>query len=186
MYTQKYVKYDLVHIVDELPETMSHFESGKEAIIMGSYKDLYGGSSEQSPEYSIYIKERGEHSWYPENTLIFEKHLDNEDLLNIWKNELSQHLAKISDLDWIFGDERKKLYPNDSMPSAVIIALADKMGISVDELWGSHGEGTMFYLNSCYVYEIAKPFLDTNNKDGFLEVAEIIKNKKGSNNVITK
>jgi len=29
MYTQKYVKYDLFRIVDELPEAMSHFESGK-------------------------------------------------------------------------------------------------------------------------------------------------------------
>ena len=59
-----------VRVADDLGDTMSHFESGVDAIILGSYQDLYFGSMEHHhKEYSIYIRGKGSVSWYKEDQL---------------------------------------------------------------------------------------------------------------------
>lgn len=64
---QKYQHGDMVRVADDLGYTMSHFESGVDAIILGSYQDLFGGGMEhQYKEYSIYIRGKGVVSWYKE------------------------------------------------------------------------------------------------------------------------
>lgn len=66
----KYKHGDMVRVADDLGDTMSHFESGVDAIILGSYQDLCGGSMKHHHrEYSIYIRGKGSVSWYKEDQL---------------------------------------------------------------------------------------------------------------------
>ena len=90
---QKFHTGDLVKIVDDLGPRMNHFQSGVEGIILGSYKDLYGGSNVDS--YSLYIEGRGNAAWYYENQLtLIEKH--RTDLLEQWKRDMEQKEKQMS------------------------------------------------------------------------------------------
>jgi len=42
---QKFKIYEFVHITKDMPLWMQHFPSDVDAIIRGSYADLYGGNS---------------------------------------------------------------------------------------------------------------------------------------------
>ncbi|KUJ56438.1 hypothetical protein [Chryseobacterium aquaticum] len=65
---QKFKRGNLVKIADDLGEGMSHFEKGKEAIILFSYKDLYGGNNDKS--YEVVFPDTGTTSaWYKEHQL---------------------------------------------------------------------------------------------------------------------
>ena len=68
---QKFSKLSFVHVCEEMPPYMSHFEKGFDAIVEGTYSQLYGGKDIKS--YSLYQIEEGrivDHiSWYEENQL---------------------------------------------------------------------------------------------------------------------
>ena len=84
---QKYQHGDMVRIAYDLGNTMSHFESGVDAIILGSYQDLFGGGMEhQYREYSVYIRGKGDVSWYKEEQLELIKK-GCGDLLVQWREE---------------------------------------------------------------------------------------------------
>jgi hypothetical protein len=70
--TQKYFKGDLVQ-VGKMPDYMSHFCGECQAIVMHTYKEMYGGEKRNEKDYCLYLlgKEKGEHSWYEENQLTF-------------------------------------------------------------------------------------------------------------------
>lgn len=60
-----------VHVDKEMPEWMSHFDKDFDAIIHGSYSDIYGNGNDKNDddnEYSVYMIKDGKivnHiSWY--------------------------------------------------------------------------------------------------------------------------
>lgn len=167
---QKFKKGDHVKIADDLGESMSHFQSGCDAIVIGSYADQYGGSDITS--YTLHIKGSGENSWYYENQLeLIEPH--KLDLLDTWKKEEQKEIDQKSDLDWIFANGEDVIKnPHGSS----ISALASCLGIA--NLWGSHGEGIVYYENSLRILKAAAPFLLTGSKKEWLEICEEYKTGK--------
>ena len=90
---QKFNKGDKVKVTDDLGPHMSHFQSGMEAIVIGSYKDQFGGSNTKS--YTIHIQGQGEISWYYEHQLtLIEKGCYDE--LDNWEKSLGRKLNQDS------------------------------------------------------------------------------------------
>lgn len=70
---QKFRRFTKVHVCKKMPSYMSHFESDFDAIVEGTYSQLYGGTDIKS--YSLYqLSNDGKKivnniSWYEENQL---------------------------------------------------------------------------------------------------------------------
>lgn len=68
---QKFGKLSFVKVCNEMPDCMKHFESGFDAIVCGTYSQLYGGTNIRS--YSLYMLRDGaivnRISWYLESQL---------------------------------------------------------------------------------------------------------------------
>lgn len=163
--TQKFHKGDFVHVAKDLGPTMSHFTSDIDAIVIGSYKDQYGGSDTGS--YTLHLKGRGQCSWYHEQQLELIE-ANRADLLDVWEAEQAAEIKQKSDLDWIFenGPEVVK-----SPHGATLQALATAIGLG--NLWGRRGEGIDYYQNSTAVWSIAAPYLAAKDKAGWLAVRSI-------------
>lgn len=158
---QKYHHGDLVQISTNLGPMMSHFENNKRAIVIGSYKDQFGGSNIK--DYTIWIEGSGECSWYPERTLnLIERNRD--DLLREWQKAEDRQDEIESSLDWIFAERRL------SLSGCSIQALADCLKLG--NLWGSNGEGVTHYHNSLQIMMVCKTFLENADKEGFLAFAK--------------
>ncbi|HDY87994.1 MAG TPA: hypothetical protein ENH82_07775 [bacterium] len=75
---QKFRKLSFVHICKDMPEEMQFFDSDFDAIVEGTYSQLYGGTNINS--YSLYQIEDGDIvdniSWYYEKQLTL---LPNQD-----------------------------------------------------------------------------------------------------------
>lgn len=167
---QKFKQYSLVEIAKDLGKSMSHFSSDKEAVVLYTYASKYGGNDTAS--YSLYIKDQGETAWYYESqlTLIEE---DGEKYLKIWKEEQETIKNRESDLDWIFENGPEI---SDKLSGYSAQALADSL--SLGSLWGSRGEGIDYYYNYQIIRSLAKPYLDSKNKNGWQELLEGLKGKK--------
>ena len=66
---QKFKRGNLVKIAKDLGDSMSHFENDKEAIIVGSYADTYGGNDTNSSYAVMFLDTGGQSSWYYERQL---------------------------------------------------------------------------------------------------------------------
>ena len=163
---QKYKKGDLVHVAKNLGTSMSHFTSDVEAIVMGSYKDLCGGSDTKS--YTLHIKGEGETSWYYEHQLTLIEH-NRFDILKTWEEEEKAEEKQKGDLDWIFKNGKEVL---KSTHGATVSTLAKCLGCS--NLWGSNGEGFVYYQNAMAIMMMAKPFLEKDDKSGWLSFSKKI------------
>ncbi len=149
--------FDLVHIKKDLPSYMDHFEKDTDAIV--TYCD--------ADNYTLYIKGRGETSWYNSDNVIFIKH-DAKDVLEAWKKEIEIEQIQKSDLDWIFS-HGEEVIKNPSGYS--LQALATSIGLG--SLWGNNGEGITYYTRSMQIYQLAKPFLIAGNKEGWLSLKSL-------------
>lgn len=172
VYPQKFHKGDHVLIAKNLGSCMSHFTSGCEAIVMGSYEDKFGGRcyrDERPIAYALMIPNQGETAWYNENQLTLIKR-NRQDLIKLWNDEIDANNAKKFDLDWIFNNGdlvlRKGL-------GASLSALAATLGFT--QMWGLRGEGWDLAENQYRIMFLAKPYLEKNNKAGWLEFAEKMK-----------
>ena len=163
---QKFKKGDLVRIAKDLGSSMSHFQNDCEAIVMYSYNDRYGGGESQMKSFCLHIKGRGETSWYEEHqlTLLESGRLD---LLEEWEMEEETERKQKADIDWIFSHGEEVL---KGAHGATIAELAK--GIGITNLWGNHGEGFVYYQNAMFVLGMAKPYLETNDKEGWLKYCE--------------
>lgn len=86
--TQKFFRGDLVRIADDLGPSMSHFESGVDAVVIASYAEQYGGNASGETKFTLYILPNiGEVSWYNEEQLT----LISEDG---WKKLPSNHIVR--------------------------------------------------------------------------------------------
>lgn len=173
---QKFHKGDLIRVAKDLGQSMSHFTNDCDAIVMGSYYDFYGGSPEsKNHQYQLHIKNHGTCSWYNESqlTLIESNRLD---LLQQWEIEKEKEREEKSNLDWIFANG-KEVY--EKIYSASIEALGKCLGIN--NLWGSRGEGFVYYENAFKIRALAKHFLLINDKDGWLTFSNFIKDEISAN-----
>lgn len=161
---QKYQRGDWVSVAKDLGLLMSHFQADCEAIVIGSYADQYGGSNTDS--YTIHIKGGGKCSWYKEDqlTLIESGRLDK---LQLWEDEVEAERKQKSDLDWIFSHGQEVL---ENPHGASIQALANCFGLT--NLWGSQGEGYVYYENARRTLMMASPYLQLGDKNGWLAHCE--------------
>jgi hypothetical protein len=142
---------------------MRHFHSDCEAIVMGSYADQYGGDNHK--QLSLFIKDKGQSSWYYEQQLKLIKR-GAFDVLDDWNKKIKDEVSKKSDIDWIFDNSKDVLA---SPSGASIEALAKCMGVTSDDMWGERGEGFVWYQNAIAVLSLAKPYLERQDKAGWLE-----------------
>lgn len=166
---QKFQKGDLVHVAEDLGPGMSHFKSGCRAIVIGSYADKYGG--ENSNSYTLFLEGEGECSWYygQQLTLI---EPSRTDLLETWKDDKGKEAKVRSDLDWIFSNGKQVL---ENPHGASVGALARCFGLT--NLWGSKGEGFVYYENAMTILEMARLYLESGDKKGWLNYCEELRAK---------
>jgi len=146
---------------------MSHFTADIDAIVIGSYRDQYGGDN--TNDYTLHLKGNGACSWYHESQLeLLER--NRGDLLATWEAEQEAAHKQAADIDWIFEQGPELLR---AAHGASIATLARGLGIT--NLWGSHGEGLAYYENCRRVLYLAKPFLETRDKAGWLAFCEKVK-----------
>ncbi len=78
---QKFKQYSFVHVCKEMPSWMEHFPSDFDAIVMGTYSQLYGGTNVKS--YCLYPLNNGkiynQIAWYEESQLTQIENVDNLD-----------------------------------------------------------------------------------------------------------
>lgn len=167
--TQMFHKGDLVHVAKDLGPMMSHFENDTDAIVIGSYKDQFGGDNVDS--FTLHLEGRGQASWYYGCQLtLLEK--GRHDLLDAWQREEREKAERESNLSWIFNNGAAVM---KSASGATVAALARCMGIT--NLWGSAGEGITLYEMSRLVMSIAHPFLWYCDEDGFVEYAAQLRDR---------
>lgn len=160
---QEFQKGDHVQVAKDLGPSMSHFTGDCEAIVIGSYRDQYGGSDTNS--YTLHLKGRGRTSWYYGQQLTLIER-DRNDLLATWEHEAAELESRDSNLTWIFNNGALVM---KRASGATVAALANHMGIV--NLWGSRGEGITLYEMSHLVMQLARPYLWFCDEDGFLEMA---------------
>jgi hypothetical protein len=82
---QKFGKLSFVHVTKDMPTWMSHFDSDFDAIVEGTYSQMYGGKDVDS--YSLFKIENGKIvnciSWYhePQLTLLPEQDRDKAEAM---------------------------------------------------------------------------------------------------------
>lgn len=172
---QKFKKYDLVRIADDLGPCMSHFTSGCDAIIIASYFDEYGGE-DSDHHYTLYLPlvngvGGGTSAWYYEEQLTLISH-DRKDLFYEWKAAEAENRRIKSDIDLIFENGPEIL---KNITSTSIEALGGMLGISKDRLWGKNGEGITYYENLAHILDIATPFLLNRDRGGWNSLCEKFK-----------
>lgn len=172
MSEQKFHNGDLVRVAKDLGPMMSHFTGDCEAIVQYSYADKYGGSNTDS--YGLHLKGHGEVAWYHEWQLALIES-GRGDLLKQWKDEEAADDAQKSDLDWIFAHGQEVI---EKGYGASVEALAACFGLT--NLWGSRGEGVVYYANAMATIRAATPFLAIGDKAAYLKTCEEYKARKAA------
>jgi hypothetical protein len=167
---QKFKRGDLVHIAADLGSCMSHFTADKDVIIMGSYRDQFGGDCTDS--YTVlFIEDGNTVSWYHENQLTFIRHVGQEEIDRV-RDAKDVREAQESDLDWIV-----KNYPFEkTIPGASMGELMRRIGI--ENPWGARGEGMTYYANAYSTLELLRPMLSTGDTEKVAAFCELIKNQR--------
>lgn len=165
-------KYDLVRIKDLSGTSKYHFPHSTEAIVLHTFKEQFGGENDES--MCLYVKDHGEVSWYVPCNLTLVEH-GREDLLKEWRDKAAEIEKRESDLDWVFshGDE---IVSGKDLSGNVAVALF--RCLSDGDMWGSRGEGIVYYENAVTAFHLAKPFLKAKDKEGWLAFAAGIKERR--------
>jgi hypothetical protein len=166
--TQKFKAGDYVQIAKDLGPSMDHFRSDCDAIVIGSYRDQYGGSNDHS--YTLYLRDSGPCSWYEEEQLVLLEP-QRTDLLEVWKEQRERFDIQRSNLDWIFDPCNRDEMLNNP-PTASIRGLAACLLITEDDLWGPHGEGITYWTNTMRLRAHARPYLERSSKADWLAYCE--------------
>lgn len=120
---EKFRHGDVVQIAKNLRPSMAHFTSGVRGIVIGSYRDQYGGSGDYAiKDYTIFVEGQGETSWYSEDQLTFIEH--NPSLLDTWEDQIEARNRDESDLKWI-REHWSEL--RDKCPSTSMLAIFSAM-----------------------------------------------------------
>lgn len=173
MIIQKYQRGDHVHVVKDLGACMVHFESDCEAIVIASYKEQFDCGD--TSQYTIHLKGRGDCAWYGEHQLELIE-ANRLDMLEKWEDDERQEEKKKANLDWIFKNGEDVL---NAPHTASIAALARCFGLT--NLWGSRGEGFVYFSNTARTLSFAKKFLLASDKDGWFKFCLINKMEEKKN-----
>lgn len=167
---QKFNKYDLVRVTSDRITG----EVGTMCIILGSYKDQFGGGQESEDHYTVFREGMGEMAWAYDNELeLSEK--SRPDILERFKSEYDAKIATLSDLDWIFENSKEVLQDGHG---ASIQALASCFGMT--NLWGRSGDGVEWEENAMKTMSFAYPFLLIGDKEMYLEFCKKLVEKYGA------
>ncbi len=153
---QKFKRGDVVRVADDLGDSMQHFHGkGEISHIVGSYKDQYGGGDNGEPSYTLLFTDGGESSWYDESQLTLQRHGTDAEMTSIRDARTAKNAVE-GDIEWIV-----KHYAEiaDQPPNASIHGLAALLGLSINDLWGKHGEGFDYYINSMSVWSMFQDVL---------------------------
>ena len=164
---QKFHRGDVVHIAKDLGSLMAHFDADKDAIVMGSYRDQYGGSNTR--DYTLMFCDTGyECSWYQEEQLTFLRHGGEPEIEKVLFLKAKREATE-TDLDWIIANW---LAIRENPSGATMGALMRLIGIT--NPW-PHGEGFELADNQMKTFLLLDPALSTGDKDKVLaRVKEII------------
>jgi hypothetical protein len=168
---QRFNKGDWVRIAKDLGPSMRHFQADREAIVIASYHEQFGGGEDQKQSYTLHLKGRGRVSWYDEHQLTLIE-TGRHDKLAKWEAEEAAEATLKSSHDWIFEHGAEVLA---EAHGATVATLARDVGIT--NLWGSRGEGYTYYQNALGVISHASPFLKKGDKAGWLVYAVELKRK---------
>lgn len=142
---QKFNYGDLVQITDDLGQSMDHFDKGCRAIVIGSYKDQYGGSN--ITDYTVHVEGKGQVSWYHESQLIFIRYAPS--LLIKWKEKAEKAEENYKDIKWI-----KRNWKTNKVTYSSILRLFDLVDYHSD----FHDCGEYFVLHQEWL--AMRPFLN--------------------------
>ena len=154
MKKQKFKRGDKVRIAKNLGPTMSHFEADQDAIVLGSYRDQYGGDNTTS--YTVLLCEDGNHvSWYHQRQLRFIRHVGEKGITKVMTARDKRNATE-SDLGWIVTN-----WPSirTRTPGATMTELMRRVGIT--NPWGFRGEAFMWYRNAERTHQLLDPVLST-------------------------
>jgi hypothetical protein len=112
--------------------------------------------------YMLHVKGKGQSAWHNEEDLTLISR-DQKKLLNQWISEEDEEERQKGDVDWIFAHGREVLV---NPHGASIAALARCFGLT--DLWGSRGEGIIYYENAHFTIQVARSFLEVGDKEGWL------------------
>lgn len=150
---QKFKRGDVVHIAKDLGPCMTHFENDKDAIVLGSYRDQYGGDNTQ--DYTLMFCEDGnEVSWYEEHQLTFLRHGGEPEIEKV-KLSRARRQSLESDPAWILANW---LNIRGNPPGATMGVLMEWIGIT--NPW-PHGEGWELAENQLRAYRLLDSALET-------------------------
>jgi hypothetical protein len=133
--------------------------AGKEGIVIASN----GG------DYTLHVKGQGEVAWFPGTALMLIE-LGRIDKLKEWENTAETERKEKSNIDWIFSHGKEVL---EEPHEASISTLAKCFGLT--NLWGSHGEGFVYFQNAQQTLALASFFLDKGDKEGWLKRCDVIR-----------
>ena len=177
---QKYIRGDYVKIADDystgfavengVSTPILNDHAGCEGIVMASYGDQYGTPG-TGGDYTVHVKGFGKVSWFSEGVLTLIERGRN-DKLKEWEAAAEADRKEKSDIDWIFSHGKDVL---DKPHGASIATLARCFGLT--DLWGSHGEGVVYYQNAMATLALAEQYLKSGDKDGWLTRCEELKAK---------
>jgi hypothetical protein len=157
MKEQKFKRGDVVHVAADLGRAMSHFKSDADAIVMGSYRDQFGGSDDHSADsYTLmFCDTGGECSWYETSQLTFLRHGGQEEIDRVKAEREAREKVETA-LPWIVENWTKI---RESVSGATMGELMRRIGIT--NPWGSRGEGITYYSNMRGTFQLLDPILST-------------------------
>lgn len=171
---QRFRRGDLVRIARSMPSGMSHFPCDCEAIVIGSYADLFGG--EEDGMYSLHLDGgRGECSWYPSEVLTLIER-DAHDLLKQWKDVERDVHAMHTSLEWIFEHGPRMSAAHRWLPHDSLQTLFSMLGGG--NLWGARGEGIDLQRNMQITMSHALPYLARGDRAGWESYCADIRARK--------
>lgn len=102
--TQKFKRGDVVHIAKDLGSSMAHFENDRDAIIMGSYRDQYGGENHVDDWTVMFCDTGVECSLYHTSQLTFLRHGGETEIEKV-KLLRARRETSERDINWIVANE---------------------------------------------------------------------------------
>lgn len=163
---QQFHRGDIVHIAKNLGPSMAHFDSDKDAIVIGSYADQYGGHCD-TPEYTLMFLEDGnECSWYYESQLTLIRHGCEDDITAL-KLKRAKLKKEQSDIEWIVVNWNTI---RESTPGPSACALMRLIGIT--NPW-PHGEGWEYMMNWRKTFVVLDPVLSSGDINDLRRFCEL-------------
>jgi hypothetical protein len=153
---------DLVKIAPLPPGSIHEDTHGQDGIVIASYAQKYGGGDRGYKQYTLFLKDHGEVSWYDEGELTFVR--NDPVLLQKWKRADLEQAKKNSDLKWIHRNWRKI---QKSTSSTTVLTLLEFIGFQTS----FHRNGEFFVLFNDW--RMMFPFVDK------LMTAKVVEDLKG-------